>query len=45
MLNRVFQVVCLELIVFLANVVAPVMGSYVVKGPGTSHDIVYIAPD
>ena len=39
------EVMGLELIVFLANVVAPAIGPQVARGSRASHKIVHVAPD
>lgn len=43
--NKALEVMGLELIVFLANVVAPAIGPQVARGSGASHKVVHIAPD
>lgn len=44
-LDKAFEMVRLKLVMFLADWVAPTMGSQMARRTGTAHDIVDILPD
>ncbi len=43
--DKVFQVVCLELVVFLADIVTLIIRSQIARWPRTPYKIVNVAPD
>ena len=43
--DKAFQVVCLELVVFLADIVALTIRSQIARWPRTSHKVVNVALD
>ena len=43
--NEALEVMGLELVVFLANVIAPAIGPQVARGSGASHKVVHVTLD